>query len=168
MSQRGVEPNAIGSMVPPFGGSSGGGGGGGVSVASPLLWNANGMLSGFNVQGANFNGLLSSNALLAGDGPFDGMRVVAAAATVLNLHVIQRVPNTLVPATNTQVQFYRIRGGTVTSLGVVSLAAAANFAAGSTAPASATLLVGDILFVTFAAQSTDPTGADLTAYLELS
>lgn len=167
MSQRGVEPNAIGSMVPPFGGgSSNSSGGGGAGVVSPALWNANGLLSGHFAQAASFDGLPVAAVSLAGDGPFDGQRVVARPGTILNMHAIQRVPNT--DPANTQVEVYRIRAGTVTSLGVISGAMAANFASATQAPVAPTLQVGDILFVSFAVQSVDPTGADLTVYLELA
>lgn len=162
---RAWEPNAIGSIVPPFGGARNGGGGGGAGVVSPALWNANGLLSGHFAQAASFNGMAIGNAALAGDGPFDGQRVVARPGTIRLLHVIQRVPRT--NAVDTEVEFYRLRAGVVTSLGVVVLAATSNFAAASLAPSDSALVLGDILFVSFAVQSTDPTSADLTAYLEL-
>lgn len=139
---------------------------GGAGSASPFVWNANGLLSGHFVQSGSFNGMAIGNAALAGDGPFDGQRTAARAATILNMHAIQRVPNTN-PA-NTQVEVYRIRAGVVTSLGVISGAMATNFAAASQAPASAAIQAGDVLFVAIAAQSVDPTGADLTVYLELA
>lgn len=132
----------------------------------PIVWNAMGLLAGHFAQAGSFDTLLSSNAALAGDGPFDGQRVILEAATITNMQAIQRVPNT--NPVNTQVEVYRIRAGTVTSLGVISGAMLTNFGTASQLPGIAGLQVGDILFVSFAAQSTDPTGADLTVYLELS
>lgn len=139
---------------------------GGAGSSSPFAWHANGLLSGHFAQAGSFNGMAVGNAALAGDGPFDGQRSVALAATILNMRAIQRVPNTN-PA-NTQVEVYRLRGGVVTSLGVISGAMATNFATAVQAPGVADLQAGDILFVSFAAQSVDPTGADLTVYLELA
>jgi hypothetical protein len=139
---------------------------GGAGSTSPFVWNANGLLSGHFAQSGSFNGMAVGNAALAGDGPFDGQRTVAIAATILNMRAIQRAPNAN-PA-NTQVEVYRLRGGVVTSLGVISGAMATNFATASQAPGAAALQAGDVLFVAFAAQSVDPTGADLTVYLELA
>lgn len=139
---------------------------GGAGSSSPFAWNANGLLSGHFAQAGSFNGMAVGNAALAGDGPFDGQRTAALAATILNMRAIQRAPNT--NPVNTQVEVYRLRGGVVTSLGVISGAMATNFATAVQAPASAAIQAGDVLFVSFAVQSTDPTGADLTVYLELA
>lgn len=139
---------------------------GGAGSSSPLVWNANGLLSGHFAQAGSFNGMAVGNPALAGDGPFDGQRNIARPTTILNMRAIQRVPNTN-PA-NTQVEVYRLRTGVVTSLGVISGPMATNFATAAQAPGDPALAIGDVMFVSFAAQSVDPTGADLTVYLELA
>lgn len=141
-----------------------GGGGGGGGPGEVFQWNANGDLPAFDPQAGSFNGFLSSNALLAGPGPFDGQRQVQAPQTIAALRVTQRVPST-VPSTTT-VEFYRIRAGVVTTLGTVSLNNTVQFQANTAAPASAGLLAADVLFVSFAAiPGLD--AADFSCWLEL-
>lgn len=139
--------------------------GGGPSAASESFeWNANGDLVSYDAQPGSFNGLPSSDAALVGPGPFDSQREVLGPNTVAALRLSQRAPAI---GTTTGVEFYRIRAGVVTSLGVVSFVNSAQFETASAVPAVTDLVAGDLLFVSF---SSVPglDAADLSCWLELT
>lgn len=138
--------------------------GGGPSTASESFeWNANGDLVSYDPQPGSFDGLPSTDPSLSGPGPFDSQREVLGANTIAALRVSQRSPEI---GTTTAIEFYRIRAGVVTSLGVVSFVNNAQFETASAAPAVAGLVAGDLLFVSF---SSVPglDAADLSCWLEL-
>ncbi len=146
------------------------GGGGGPRLDPGFEWNLNDVLGATFPQPASFDGLPTSDPSLSGSGPFDGARLVRAAGTLLNIGFILRVPAD-VPGGTTSVEFYRVRAGVVTSLGVASLFTVAPTAFSSVSVAIpgalAAVLPGDLLFVSLAAVA--PVGAaDLSAYIEVA
>lgn len=166
-ASRSIDPNAIGSLVPPFGGSNGGSGGSsGGAAGSVFQWNAAGLTAGYFANAVDFDGMASSNAALAGDGPFDGQRVVDIGVSIANLVVSQRVPSGT-PG-STRVAFYRIRAGTVLRLGDVTLPNTAQFELVTAGPTDAALLADDILFVSLEVIAAGVGEADISCYLELT
>lgn len=147
-------------------------GGGGSGPTPPpggsqtlLLWNANGDLAAFPAQPSSFDGLLVTDPLIVGDGPFDSQRVLGADVTVSALNIIQRCPGAAQDVT--EVEFYLLRGGVVTSMGTVSLNNTSNMQQASSVPAVANLLAGDVLFVSFVSVPALDGACDLTAFLSL-
>lgn len=143
-----------------------GGGSGPSSSVQAFEWNANGDLVAFDIEPSSFDGLPSSDPLLAGPGPFDSQREVSTAATIATLNLSQRVPG--VEPDETEVAFYRIRAGAVALLGTATLTNFFQFQDVAVAPVVSDLAPGDTLFVSFV--SVPVVGldaADLSCWLEL-
>jgi len=142
----------IGSMVPIFGA---GGARSAIARRSAITytWLANGLITLYPIQPSSFNGLAYNNPLIAGNGPFDGGRVVQYPATILVINATQRVAATAPASATSTIEIYRMRGATVDSLGTMTLAPAPgeNFRISQYNPAITDLANEDVLFVSFAA-----------------
>lgn len=136
------------------------------------IWRANGLLAGYDLQPASYNGLdVSDPDVQAALGLFDATLHVSEPGVALSLVVIQQTP-AAAPASTT-VEFYRVRGpvapGQIVSLGTVTLTNTAPFERVSVVPSLTDLLPDDMLFVSFsAAPTTDLVAAEVSAHLEVA
>lgn len=132
------------------------------------VFRANGLLSAFGVQAASYNGLLTSNALFIPlTGIFDAAQHVSSESIIVALALTQMIPASA-PASTT-VEFYRVRAGSVLSLGTVTLPNTAQFALATAVPGTTDLIPDDQLFVAFAAlpPASDTQASALIAHVEV-
>lgn len=135
------------------------------------IWRANGLLAGYDLQPASYNGSdVSDPDVQAALGLFDATLHISEPGVALSLVVIQQTP-AAAPASTT-VEFYRVRGpvvpGQIVSLGTVTLTNTLPFERVSAVPGVTDLLPNDMLFVSFAAApTTDLVAAEVSAHLEI-